>query len=77
MYESGTKSGTRTGWDVFWQRWSEYVKTGHGGNKELSILLKSKGKSHRQFFQFSILETCDLRADAETVIARESHWKKG
>lgn len=60
----------------FWQRWSEYVKTGHGGNKELSILLKSKGKSHRQFFQFSILETCDLRADAETVIARESHWKK-
>jgi hypothetical protein len=68
--------GGAYGGQGLWQRWSEYVETGHGGNKELKILLKSKGKTHRQFLQISILETCDLRADTETVIARESHWKK-
>lgn len=67
--------GSAYGDQGLWKRWSDYASNGHGGNKELKELLKSKGKKHSRFFQFSILETCDLNTDSETVIERENHWK--
>jgi hypothetical protein len=58
------------------QRWSSYVTTGHGGNKELRNLLKKKGADYVQNFQFSIVEVCDINSSTEFVIDRESHWKR-
>lgn len=67
--------GSAYGGVGIWQRWSEYAKTGHGGNKELKQLLKLHGVDHAQSLQMSILEVCDLNASSEYVISRESHWK--
>lgn len=59
-----------------WQRWAQYAKTGHGGNKELKQLLRANGDDHAYQFQFSLLEVCDINSSSEYVIGRESHWKR-
>ncbi len=59
-----------------WQRFSHYTKNGHGGNKELRNLLQKNGDSHKNYFQYSILEIADSRASDEYILSRESHWKK-
>ena len=58
-----------------WQRWRNYVETGHGGNKELQKLLNEQGEKYAHNFQFSLVEVCDINANPEYVITRESHWK--
>ena len=68
--------GSAYGGEGLWQRWSTYIKSGHGYNKELKDLLKLKGKDYTKNFQFSILEICDLNASEESVIEREVHWKE-
>lgn len=67
--------GSAYGIGGIWQRWSDYVFDGHGGNVELSNLLKDTGIERSKSFRFSILEVTDLQATKEEVIARESHWK--
>jgi len=67
--------GSAYGGDGIWQRWLAYAKTGHGGNKELRDLLRTEGAEHCHFFQFSLLEVCDLNSSDDYVIARETHWK--
>lgn len=67
--------GSAYGGDGIWQRWTEYATKGHGGNKELRVLLKQQGPEHSQFFQFSILEVCDINSGDEQIISREAHWK--
>jgi hypothetical protein len=67
--------GSAYGGDGIWQRWSNYAKTRHGGNKELKAFLSEKPDGHEANFQFSLLEVCDLSAGKEFVIARENHWK--
>ena len=68
--------GSAYGGDGIWQRWTSYATTGHGGNKELRELLQTRGKEYAQFFQFSLLEICDINASDEYVISRETHWKE-
>ena len=68
--------GSAYGGDGLWQRWANYVKNGHGHNKDLKSLINSKGKDYALNFQFSILEICDLNASEELVIKRENHWKE-
>ena len=58
-----------------WQRWSEYAKSRHGGNKELRKLLKAEGEDYANNFQFALVEVCDINAGSEYIISRESHWK--
>ena len=58
-----------------WQRWSDYVFSGHGGNRELRHVLKDKGEDHVEHFQYSILEVADTHASDEYVLGRESYWK--
>jgi hypothetical protein len=58
-----------------WQRWSNYARTGHGGNKELRQLLRKKGIGYAKNFQFSLVEVCDINASDEYILSRESHWK--
>ncbi len=67
--------GSATGNEGLWSRWSEYSRSGHGGNKELKALLKENGIEHASCFQYSILETADTHASYQDVIDREVHWK--
>lgn len=68
--------GSAQGEGGFWQRWTNYAKTGHGGNKELRDLLRKKGASYADRFQFAVLEVCDIGANPEYVLQREAHWKR-
>lgn len=67
--------GSAYGGVGLWQRWSEYAKSGHGGNKELRQLLRTNGADYAKHFQFSLVEVCDINANPDYTISRESHWK--
>jgi len=67
--------GSAYGGDGIWHRWIRYAKDGHGGNKEIKTLLNRKGHKYSSNFQFSVLEVCDLNANNDYVLSRESHWK--
>jgi hypothetical protein len=67
--------GSATGGWGIWQRWRDYVDTGHGGNVELRRLMDAEGAQRVGAFRYSILETADLHASTEDVLRRESHWK--
>jgi len=67
--------GSATGDDGLWQRWGSYVKTRHGGNRDLKRVLKDKGSKYVEHFQYSLLEVADSRASDEYVLERESFWK--
>ncbi len=67
--------GSAYGGVGIWQRWSMYAKSGHGENKELRQLLRAKGDEYANNFQFSLLEVCDINANPDYIISRESHWK--
>lgn len=68
--------GSADGEGGIWQRWCEYVRTGHGGNVELRALLRDEGTARADHFQFSVLEIADTHASKEQVLAREQHWKR-
>ena len=68
--------GSAYGENGFWERWSNYTKTAHGGNKEFKSIKEKRGESHFNNFIFSILEVCDLNLTKEQVIERENHWKR-
>jgi hypothetical protein len=67
--------GSAVGDSGIWQRWGSYVKTGHGGNKELRQVLREEGPDYFKNFQYSILEIADIHASDEFILARESYWK--
>jgi len=68
--------GSAIGGSGIWQRWCDYIKTGHGGNKLLVNLLKDKGIEYTSNFQYSVLEIADSNASDDYIRGRESHWKK-
>lgn len=68
--------GSAVGGSGIWQRWCDYVESGHGGNKLLIKLLKEKGQEHTKNFQYSILEIADSHASDDNIRSREAHWKK-
>ena len=54
-------------------RWSNYLRSGHGGNKHLKPL----GFSHiKKNFSYSILDIYKSTTDEEIIKKRESWWKK-
>lgn len=67
--------GSAYGGVGLWQRWTSYAKCGHGGNKELRALLKTKGEAYANNFQFALVEVCDINASPDYIISRECHWK--
>ena len=67
--------GSAYGAGGIWDRWADYAKIGHGGNKELKRILRENGTDYAQNFQFSILEVCDLNSSNDYVLGRETHWK--
>ncbi|MEQ8205134.1 MAG: GIY-YIG nuclease family protein [Woeseia sp.] len=67
--------GSASGEGGFWQRWSDYAVTGHGGNVELRKLTEEEGLDRVQAFRYSILEITDIHMSDDDVLRRESHWK--
>lgn len=68
--------GSALGNSGIWQRWSDYVWSGHGGNKELKVILEREGYEYTQYFQYSVLEIADTYTSDEYILARESYWKQ-
>ncbi len=68
--------GSAYGDESIWQRWSEYAKNGHGGNKILKTLIGQNGSGYASNFQFAILETKKANTFTDEVIHRESFWKE-
>lgn len=59
------------------QRWRDYISNGHGGNKELKMLVEDKGFDYvKQNFQYSILENYNAKVDDREILERESWWKE-
>lgn len=68
--------GSVYGKEAFWTRWSQYIYSGHGNNKELMQLLVENGLTHVENFNFSILEIRSAITDDLEIQLRESYWKK-
>ncbi len=76
--ETGRKYvGSAYGDSGIWSRWSQYMHTGHGWNKELVGLLKDAGLEYaRKNFRITLLECWPFKTDDKTIIHRESFWKE-
>lgn len=59
-----------------WGRWECYVKTVHGNTKELTKLIKEKGKDYKDNLQYTILEILPLNITANEAVDRENVYKK-
>ena len=51
--------GSATGKGGIWQRWCQYSKSGHGGNRDLNALLGAKSLRRAASLQFSVLGSRD------------------
>ena len=56
-------------------RWSEYARTGHGGNKRLMELASSDSDAPKRF-QFSVLRTLSKSLTSKEVIEYENFYKQ-
>lgn len=61
--------GSATGGGGFWQRWQDYVQSGHGGN----IALKSRDPSD---YQVAILEVAGTSATTDEILYMEGRWQR-
>ena len=68
--------GSAYGEDGIWGRWSDYIESGHGGNKGIIELIESCGGKEycRENFRFSLLEYCSPAVSENTIKYREGHW---
>lgn len=69
--------GKASGTGGFWQRWSDYVRDGHGGDVELKKLIEDGGgiSYARENYKFSLLEIVESNLEDE-IDNRESYWKQ-
>lgn len=59
------------------QRWKNYIKNGHGGNKELVEIVQTNGFDYvKANFQYSILENYNAKVANEFILKRETWWKE-
>lgn len=68
--------GSTYGTKGIWGRWSEYAKTGHGGDVELKKCMDSDSKYAEKNFQWCILETLPIKILPDQAIKRESLYKR-
>lgn len=54
------------------QRWSNYVHSGHGGNKDLKDL---PFEHIKKYFNYTILENFNEIVSKDFILERESYWK--
>ena len=67
--------GSASGTDGLLGRWTEYIKTHHGGNNKMIELLKDYTERYHEF-QFSILQILPKTLTSDDVVSEESLWKK-
>lgn len=67
--------GSATGKDGLFGRWSDYVKTKHGGNEGLKVHIENNDKIYENF-QYSILQIFSMHTPKEDVIDAETLFKK-
>ena len=65
--------GSAYGDEMLFGRWKNYIKTYHGGNKDLKQLDNEYIKSN---FRYSILEIYKSTTDDKFIINREHYWMK-
>ena len=65
--------GSAYGENMILGRWKAYVKTGHGGNKELKALTFDHIKEN---FRYTILDIYKSTTDNQIIIERESWWQE-
>ncbi|NOI65193.1 GIY-YIG nuclease family protein [Vibrio sp. 99-8-1] len=75
LYTGKHYVGSATGDGGIWQRWSDYARSGHGGNSRFRQLIKDNGIGYVSNFQYSILEIADTHTTKEDILLRESYWK--
>jgi len=68
----GSASGADGG---IWARWSDYVKTKHGGNIKLMELINAIPDYYNNF-QFSILDVFPIKRDLSDILKYEALYKK-
>lgn len=66
--------GSAYGDQGIWGRWSSYVGTGHGNNRELKKLTDVDPDYHRHF-RFSVLQSLPSNVSAREIIEVESLYK--
>ncbi|MCQ2534927.1 MAG: GIY-YIG nuclease family protein [Clostridia bacterium] len=68
--------GKADGENGIWQRWGDYILTGHGGDVDLIKLVQNNGFDYvRDNYKFSLLETI-TGWDEYDIDDRESYWKR-
>ena len=67
--------GSASGKRGIWGRWVSYVKTGHGGNKQLREWLEAD-PSNVEHWQFTILRTLPISLTKPEVIEIENLYKQ-
>lgn len=68
--------GKADGEHGIWQRWSDYIWNGHGGDVDLKKLVEDNGFDYvRQYYKFSLLEAI-TGWDEYDIDDRESYWKR-
>ncbi len=69
--------GKASGQGGFWQRWSDYIADGHGGDVDLKKLIeKNGGIDHaRKNYKFTLLEIVESCIDSD-IDDRENYWKR-
>lgn len=65
--------GSAYGQEGIWHRWTSYIYSQNGGNKELLQLDNDYIKDN---FNFTLLEWYALGTDIDFIISRENYWKK-
>lgn len=65
--------GSAYGGEMLLGRWRSYLKSGHGGNKDLKQL---EFEYVRDNFKYSILEIYKSTTDDTVIINREHHWMR-
>ncbi len=69
--------GKASGEKGFWQRWSDYIYDGHGGDIDLKNLIDSHGglQYARENYKFTLLEIVESSMEND-IDDRESYWKR-
>ena len=65
--------GSAYGENGIWKRWSDYIYSNNGGNKEM---LQLDNDYIRDNFTFTLLEWYAIGTDFDFIISRENYWKK-
>jgi hypothetical protein len=67
--------GSAYGQGGIWQRWSNYVRTCHGGNQKLMKICSTQTNYH-QYFRYSILQSLPSNITPKEIIKIENLYKE-